>query len=78
MERAMAIREAALGAEHPQVASTMTSLGGLLVEIGDTAAARPLYERAVTVLETSVGPEHADVAAALNGLAGLHHQAATG
>ena len=42
-----------------------------LNQIGDYAAARPLYERALAIREQSLGPSHPDTAQSLNNLAGL-------
>ena len=50
-ERALAIREKALGPEHPDTAASLNSLANLLAAQGDLAAARPLYERALAIYE---------------------------
>ena len=47
IERALAIREKALGPEHPDTATSLNNLAFLLREQGDLAGARPLYERAL-------------------------------
>ena len=41
-ERALAIREKALGAEHPDTATSLNNLAGLLQSQGDLAGASPL------------------------------------
>ena len=41
-ERALAIREKVLGAEHPDTATSLNNLAILLRAQGDLAAARPL------------------------------------
>jgi tetratricopeptide (TPR) repeat protein len=43
-ERALAIREKALGPEHPLTAQSLNNLAGLLRDQGELAAARPLFE----------------------------------
>ena len=70
-ERALAIREKTLGPEHPDTATSLNNLAGLLSDQGDLAAARPLYERALAIREKVLGPEHPDTATSLNNLAGL-------
>src|SRR5262245_22111590 len=44
-ERALGIRERALGPNHPDVATSLSTLAILLSVNGDYAAARPLFER---------------------------------
>ena len=68
-ERALAIREKALGPEHPDTATSLNNLAALLQDQGDLAAARPLYERALAIREKALGPEHPDTATSLNNLA---------
>ena len=43
----VAIRERALGPEHPDTASSLNNLALLLKDLGDLEGARPLYERAL-------------------------------
>jgi tetratricopeptide (TPR) repeat protein len=68
-ERALAIREKALGPEHPLTATSLNNLALLLKHQGDLAGVRPLFERALTIWEKALGPEHPDTAAFLNCLA---------
>jgi tetratricopeptide (TPR) repeat protein len=70
-ERALAIREKALGPEHPDTATSLNNLALLLLAQGDLAAARPLYERALAIREKVLGPDHPYTATGLNNLAGL-------
>ena len=58
MERALAIREKALGPEHPITANCLNNLVDLLRDQGDLAEARPLLERALAIREKALGPEH--------------------
>ena len=69
--RALAIREKALGPEHPDTATSLNNLAGLLHAEGDFAAADPLYRRALVIRETVQGPEHPLTAASLNNLAAI-------
>ena len=57
-ERALAIREKALGPEHPDTATSLNNLALLLQAQGDLAGARPLFERALAICEKALGPEH--------------------
>ncbi len=55
-EQALAIREKALGADHPATASSLNNLGSLLDSMGDYAAARPYYEQALAIREKRWAP----------------------
>jgi tetratricopeptide (TPR) repeat protein len=68
---ALAMREKALGPEHPNTAMSLNNLGYLLKGQGDPAGARPLLERALAIQEKTLGPEHPDTAISLNNLANL-------
>jgi tetratricopeptide (TPR) repeat protein len=74
LERALAIREKALGPEHSETATSLNNLALLLLELGDLAGARPLFERALTIDERALGPEHPETATNLNNLAGVLHR----
>jgi tetratricopeptide (TPR) repeat protein len=50
-ERALAIREKVLGAEHPDTTESLNDLASLLQAQGDLAAARPVHERALAISE---------------------------
>jgi tetratricopeptide (TPR) repeat protein len=69
LESALAIREKALGPEHPKTVMSVNNLAVLFQDQGDLAGARPLFERALAILERTVGPEHPDTATNLNNLA---------
>jgi len=69
LERALAIREKALGSEHPNTATSLNNLALLLPDQGDLAGARPIYERALGIDEKALGPEHPGTATDLNNLA---------
>jgi len=68
-ERALAIGEKALGAEHPDTATGLHNLASLLQAQGDLAGARPLYERALAIYEKVLGPVHPVTATRLSHLA---------
>jgi CHAT domain-containing protein len=65
---ALAIREQALGPDHPDVATSLNNLARLLQENGEYTEARPLYERSLKIRERVSGPNHPEVATSLNSL----------
>jgi len=71
-ERALAIREKALGPDHRDTAESLNNLALLLKDQGDIAAARPLLERAVAIYQL-LGPDNPDTALGLNNLAIVLH-----
>ncbi len=72
-QRSLAIREKALGPEHPDVATSLNNLAVLYKTQGKYAEAEPLYKRALAIKERALGPEHPDVATTLNNLAELYY-----
>ena len=70
-QRALELREKALGHDHPDVATSLNNLALLLKVKGDYVGAEPLYRRALAIRERALGPDHPSVALSLNGLAGL-------
>jgi tetratricopeptide (TPR) repeat protein/CHAT domain-containing protein len=70
-ERAVRIKEKALGPDHPDVARSLNNLANLLLLVGDYTGARPCFERALAIQEKALGPDHPDVARSLNNLANL-------
>jgi tetratricopeptide (TPR) repeat protein len=73
LEKALAIREKALGSEHEDVADSLNNLAGLFHGQGQYEKAEPLYQHALSIREKALGLEHEDVANSLNNLAGLYH-----
>jgi tetratricopeptide (TPR) repeat protein len=57
-ERALAIREKALGPDHPNTALSLNNLGALLQAMGDLQGARPYFERALAIFTARLGPDH--------------------
>jgi len=72
-ERALAIREKVLGAEHPDTAQSLNNLAVLYYNQGRYAEAEPLYVRALAIAEKVLGAEHPDTASSLNNLAALYN-----
>jgi tetratricopeptide (TPR) repeat protein len=73
-ERALAIREKALGPDHSDIAFSLNNLAILHYFQGRYAQAQPLQERALSIREMALGPGHPDVAHSLNNLANLHRR----
>jgi tetratricopeptide (TPR) repeat protein len=67
-ERALAIREASLGREHPDVAESLSGLGVVLRWSGELSEARRAHERALAIREASLGPDHPSVGESFNNL----------
>ena len=65
-QRALRIDEAALGPDHPYVATDLNEVGGALSALGRAAEALPLQQRALRIDEAALGPDHPDVATDLN------------
>jgi CHAT domain-containing protein/Tfp pilus assembly protein PilF len=61
-QRALAIREKALGPDHPDVAASLNTLANLYVKQGRYADAEPLTKRALAIREKAFGPDHPNVA----------------
>lgn len=57
-QRALAIREKVLGAEHPDTASSLNNLAALYDTQGDYAQALPLLQRALAIFERALGKNH--------------------
>jgi tetratricopeptide (TPR) repeat protein len=67
-ERALAMLETQFGADHPNTAHGLDSLGNVLHDLGDLPAARDYHERALAILEAELGPNHPDTAHCLSNL----------
>jgi CHAT domain-containing protein/Tfp pilus assembly protein PilF len=72
-QRALEIREKALGPDDPVLASSLNVLAFLFNALGRYGQAEPLYKRALAIQEKALGPDHPDVAISLNFLAMLYH-----
>ncbi|CAM9526733.1 unnamed protein product [Chrysoparadoxa australica] len=67
----LAVKEKALGVDHPEYATTLSNLAKLLVAQGKYEAAEPLYRSALAVQEEALGVDHPSYATTLHSLAGL-------
>jgi tetratricopeptide (TPR) repeat protein len=72
-KRSLAIREKALGSDHPNVGESLYNLASLYHVQGRFAEAEPLYMRSLLILETALGPEHPKVGQSLASLALLYN-----
>ncbi|MBV8234437.1 MAG: tetratricopeptide repeat protein [Acidimicrobiia bacterium] len=72
LRRALALREQALGPDHPDTATCLHNLAALYDAQGRYAEAEPLRRRALAVHERALGPDHPATATSLNGLALLY------
>jgi tetratricopeptide (TPR) repeat protein len=68
-ERALAIREKALGASHPDVGQTLNDLASLYRDQGKYSEAEGLCKRALVIREKALGTGHPVVADTLSLLA---------
>jgi CHAT domain-containing protein/Tfp pilus assembly protein PilF len=68
-ERALAIREKAVGPDNLDLADILDQLAIVLSVKADYANAEPLFQRALKIRETEHGANHPDVAFSLNNLA---------
>ena len=68
-ERALAIRERALGPDHPDVAGSLNNLANVYWFQGRYAEAQTFYERALAIRQSALTPDHPDLAASLHNLA---------
>ena len=73
-KRSLAIREKALGPDHPDVASSLNNLAWLYQRQGRYADAEPLYKRSLAIREKALGPDHPDVAYSLSNLCVAYQQ----
>jgi tetratricopeptide (TPR) repeat protein len=68
----VSVKEKAFGPDHPQVASSLGNLAGVLTELGQYAQAQALHERALAIKQNALGPEHPSLAPTLSSLADVH------
>ena len=65
-KRLIAIKEKALGKDHPDVGRSLTGLAAVYVKMGNYADAEQLYTRAITIAERTVETEPATRSRTLN------------
>jgi tetratricopeptide (TPR) repeat protein len=59
--RSLAIREKALGRDHPDVAQSLNNLASLYSNQGKFKEAEPLYKRALAIVDKTLGAEHPEI-----------------
>jgi hypothetical protein len=69
--RAFAIREAALGPDHADVALSLHALASALRDLGRPAEAQPVLVRALAIRERTLGPDHPQTRGVREDLAAL-------
>jgi eukaryotic-like serine/threonine-protein kinase len=69
LRRALVLRQSVLGESHPDVASSLDDLAGLMLEKGDYSAAEPLYRSALAMNRRLLGERNATVALNLANIA---------
>ena len=72
--RSLAIRERALGPDHPQVAMSLNNIAMFYADQGKYSEAESLYQRSLAIWEKLRAPDHPDMALSLNNLAVLYRQ----
>jgi CHAT domain-containing protein/Tfp pilus assembly protein PilF len=72
-ERALALREKAMGTESPAVANSLHQLGNIYEIKGDYPKAETALQRALTIRESTSGPESNDVFTLLVNLGAVYY-----
>lgn len=67
--RSLALREAGLDANHPDLVASLTNLGKALAAAGQPQEARPVLQRALSIQERTLGSSHSDLVELLDALA---------
>ena len=65
-KRAQAIYEKTLGADHPNVATSINNVGLVLLDLGDLDSARDAFEGALAIDKKMLGPDHPNVGRDVN------------
>jgi tetratricopeptide (TPR) repeat protein len=68
-QRALALREHALGSNHPDIWGSLGNLALIHEKLGEYEKARVLHERALAVVGDELGAQHPDMGSILNNLA---------
>jgi serine/threonine-protein kinase len=67
-ERSLALRQEALGPEHPDVVGSLRNLCSVLINLGRYEEAVDRCSRSLALAEQVLGPEHPEIARTLNNL----------
>jgi CHAT domain-containing protein len=71
-QKALAIREKVLGAQHPSKATSYSSIGLVYHSMGDYPKALEYYQKALAISEKVLGLQHPDTAAIYNNFGGVY------
>ncbi|KKM70124.1 hypothetical protein LCGC14_1443890 [marine sediment metagenome] len=71
-KKALQVAEQKAGADHPDVATSLSNLAALHYKQGQYAKAEPLYKRSLAIYEKVLGPDHPNVATILGSIAKLY------
>jgi tetratricopeptide (TPR) repeat protein len=69
LARALSVRQAALGPDHPDTLQSMFELAATYQRAERRAKALPLFEEALKLRKARLGPDHPDTLESMNGLA---------
>jgi len=69
---ALKVAEENVGADHPNVATSLNNLAELYRTQGNYAKAEPLYKRSLAIWEKALGADHPNVATSLENMAFLY------
>jgi TPR repeat protein/CHAT domain-containing protein len=72
LKRALALREAAFGPDHPDLFKGLGQLAAVYSALGRYSEAEPLLTRALAIGEKAFGPDHPDVAKTIAALAATY------
>jgi tetratricopeptide (TPR) repeat protein/transcriptional regulator with XRE-family HTH domain len=72
LQRALALREQLLGAQHRETATSLGNLAIFYLQQGKYSQAEPLYQQALAIKEQVLGELHSETADSLNNLAILY------
>ena len=65
-EQTVAIFEASLGADHPDLSSILKDYAEALDAVGRYEEAKPMLERSIALFESVLGPDHPELKETLN------------
>ena len=71
--RLVSLREATLGKEHPDTATTYSAIGQVYDNLGNYPKAFEYYQKALDIREKMLGKEHPDTATTYNNIARIYH-----
>jgi tetratricopeptide (TPR) repeat protein/predicted Ser/Thr protein kinase len=73
LEQAIALQEATLGSQHPDLVGNLNVLANVHYAAGNYPEATVHYERAIAISHETLGPEHPYLAFDLNNLSNVHY-----